>query len=147
MKKLLLLLAVVTLFASCGDVYEYRKVLYVKKQTLKSNGVSNAKYRYVIGNRSGDIVVYSNNEYKVGKPIYFYQQMNVTLDRRDICSLLRGTDPFFSVMNDPIVIALGNWTGGFNERWNWNSLSSIEASKYSDEQLFKTYELCKKSWR
>lgn len=59
--------------------------------------------------------------------------MKVELDRKDIISLLRGTNTHYSVMNK-IPEELGSYVGGFVERWEWNYMD--ENVPYSDEYLF-----------
>lgn len=68
--------------------------------------------------------------------------MEFELDRKDVISLLKGTEPNYDVM-DKIPRDLGRYYGGFKDEWRWNSFIS---DKYSDEELLDFYLICKKSW-
>ena len=70
--------------------------------------------------------------------------MELYLDRKDIISLLRGTKPNYSVMNN-IPKELGSYTGGFVNDWSWNNIN--ENVPYTDEQLYDLYLMCKNSWK
>ena len=70
--------------------------------------------------------------------------MTVSLDRKDIISLLKGTSPYYSVM-DKIPKDLGSYVGGFKDEWHWNSIS--ENAPYTDEYLYELYLMCKNSWK
>lgn len=67
--------------------------------------------------------------------------MKVELDRKDIISLLIGTQPSYSVM-DKIPKELGSYFGGFVDEWKWNI--SLD-TPYTDEYLYNLYLMCKKS--
>ena len=69
--------------------------------------------------------------------------MIVDLDRKDIISLLTGSQPNYSVI-DKIPEEFGYYVGGFNI-WRWNNIS--ENVSYSDEQLYDLYLMCKNSWK
>ena len=69
--------------------------------------------------------------------------MIVDLDRKDIISLLTGSQPNYSVI-DKIPEEFGYYVGGFNI-WRWNDIS--ENGSYSDEQLYDLYLMCKNSWK
>lgn len=69
--------------------------------------------------------------------------MNFELDRKDVISLLKGTEPHYSVM-DKIPNDLGSYFGGFKDEWQWNN--NIP-EKYSDEELLDLYLICKQSWK
>ena len=69
--------------------------------------------------------------------------MIVDLDRKDIISLLTGSQPNYSVI-DKIPEEFGYYVGGFNI-WRWNDIS--ENVSYSDEQLYDLYLMCKNSWK
>jgi hypothetical protein len=70
--------------------------------------------------------------------------MKVDLDRKDIISLLKGSKPYYSVMNK-IPKELGSYTGGFVDDWRWNNIN--ENVSYTDEQLYDLYLMCKNSWK
>lgn len=68
--------------------------------------------------------------------------MKVDLDRKDIIALLKGTMPNYNVM-DNIPEDLGRYVGGFVDTWKWEYLIP---DKYTDEELFNFYLMCKHSW-
>ena len=70
--------------------------------------------------------------------------MIVDLDRKDIISLLTGSQPNYNVM-DKIPEELGYYVGGFVNDWRWNDIS--ENVSYSDEQLYDLDLMCKNSWK
>ena len=65
--------------------------------------------------------------------------MKVELDKRDIIHLLRGIEPSYDTMGLIEDMELGSYTGGFVDRFNWNSVTSVCWDKYSDEKLFELY--------
>jgi len=65
--------------------------------------------------------------------------MKVELDKRDIIHLLRGIEPSYDTMGLIEDMKLGSYTGGFVDRFNWNSVTSVCWDKYSDEKLFELY--------
>lgn len=69
--------------------------------------------------------------------------MTVNLDRQDIISLLKGTKPYYPVM-DKIPKELGSYIGGFTNDWEWNNFDKNVT--YTDEQLYELYLMCKNSW-
>ena len=69
--------------------------------------------------------------------------MIVDLDRKDIISLLTGSQPNYSVI-DKTPEEFGYYVDGFNI-WRWNDIS--ENVSYSDEQLYDLYLMCKNSWK
>lgn len=68
--------------------------------------------------------------------------MEFELDRKDIISLLKGTEPNYDVMGK-IPCDLGCYYGGFKDEWHWHHHIP---EKYSDEELLDFYLICKKSW-
>ena len=70
--------------------------------------------------------------------------MIVKLDRKDIASLLKGSKPYYSVMNK-IPKELGSYVGGFVDDWKWNNF--IEDTEYTDDYLYDLYLMCKNSWK
>ena len=69
--------------------------------------------------------------------------MKVELDRKDIIALLKGTEPYYPIM-EKIPKDLGYFVGGFADKWYWNNFS--EDCKYTDEYLYNLYLMCKNSW-
>lgn len=68
--------------------------------------------------------------------------MIADLDRKDIISLMKGTTPNYDVMSK-IPKDLGDYIGGFSERWEW---AYCVSDKYTDRELFNIYLMCKNSW-
>ena len=70
--------------------------------------------------------------------------MIVDLDRKDIISLLTGSEPNYIVI-DKIQKEFGSYIGGLVNDWQWNNIS--ENVPYTDEQLYDLYLMCKNSWK
>ena len=71
--------------------------------------------------------------------------MKVELNRQDIIAMLKGTCPNFTVMNS-IPEELGYFGGnGFDPQWHWNNFSTNV--KYTDQELYEMYIMCRDSWR
>lgn len=68
--------------------------------------------------------------------------MNVTLDREDLISLIKGTTPGYLIMDDPLIKVCGNYVGGMADRQYWNG--SFDPN-ITEEQLLNMYMMCKKS--
>jgi hypothetical protein len=70
--------------------------------------------------------------------------MMTDLKREDLVSLVKGIQPYYTVMGNELVSKSGVYTGGFHDKWDWNY-------KFEDgltnEQLWNLYILCKESWR
>lgn len=69
--------------------------------------------------------------------------MEVTLSRKDLINLIKGTTPYYSVQGDPIVSASGYFTGGFHDKWTWSGFSDT----LTEKELWNTYILCRDSWK
>ena len=67
--------------------------------------------------------------------------MKKNLDKKDLISLVKGTSPHPSIMNDDLLMFCGQFTGFPNEKWEWGSLR-----KLSEETLWNIYDMCKRSW-
>jgi hypothetical protein len=70
--------------------------------------------------------------------------MKIELTKEVAIALLKSVKPYYSVMNQ-IPKELGNYVGGFVDDWKWNNIS-IDI-KYTAEELYAYYELCKNSWK
>lgn len=68
----------------------------------------------------------------------------VHLDRKDLLSLVKGTDPYYSVFEHPLVQENGDYTGGFVDKWSWNH---PRLNALSNEKLVELYYICKNSWQ
>jgi hypothetical protein len=69
--------------------------------------------------------------------------MQVDLDREDLENLLKGSNPYFTVMGDKIINRCGYYKGGFHDEWVWTSIPK----DITDEEIYKAYQLCKNSWK
>ena len=67
----------------------------------------------------------------------------VHLDRKDLMSLVRGTDPYYSVFEHPLVKDNGDYVGGFVDKWAW---CYPKLNTLSNEELVELYYVCKNSW-
>lgn len=65
--------------------------------------------------------------------------MEAELSKRDIIHLLRGVEPTYETMRIVEDMELGNYTGGFEDRFDWNYVSSKSWNKYSEEELLELY--------
>ena len=68
--------------------------------------------------------------------------MKLDLDRRDIISLLRGTEPDLRDLGK-IPDDLGHYVGGFDDRWYWYANFMINNTDHTNEELYQIYLLCK----
>lgn len=66
--------------------------------------------------------------------------MLVEMDKGMLASLVRGMDPAYEIMDDPLIKPKGYYSGGHSDRWNWNY--GLEAD-YTEENLWATYQLLK----
>lgn len=66
--------------------------------------------------------------------------MIIELDREDLKTLVRGSDPGYTYLNEFEKAGYGSYTGGFVERWDWNYYG---LEKCSDEELYEIYKKCK----
>lgn len=70
--------------------------------------------------------------------------MHMELDKADLVSLVRGTDPNYSAMDHPLVKQYGRYWGGFRDEWDWDT---DRLKKCTEEQLLDIYRICKDSWK
>jgi hypothetical protein len=64
--------------------------------------------------------------------------MTIELDRDDLMTLVRGSDPGYTYITEFEKAGYGSYTGGFVERWDWNNLE-----KFTEEELYEIYKKCK----
>lgn len=69
--------------------------------------------------------------------------MQLNLNKDDLISLVRGSEPSFSIMNHSLIAALGEYHGQYDQ-WAWNRYKLEERS---EEELYAVYQLCKSSWK
>lgn len=65
--------------------------------------------------------------------------MLVEMDKRMLSSLIRGCDPAYEIMGHPLIKSKGYYSGGHNDKWNWNN----SFGDCTEEQLWETYQLLK----
>lgn len=66
--------------------------------------------------------------------------MQVELSKNDIIRLVRGIEPSFDTMGLVEDMCLGSYTGGFEDRFDWNHTTSKCWDKYSEKELFGLYK-------
>ena len=66
--------------------------------------------------------------------------MLIDVDKEMLASLVRGMDPAYEIMEDPLIKFKGYYCGGHSDRWIWNH--GFENS-CTEENLWATYELLK----
>ena len=66
--------------------------------------------------------------------------MKKNLDKTDLISLVKGTTPDYSIMDDDLIKFCGQMVGAPNEKWQWGSLRRL-----SEETLWDVYCMCKES--
>lgn len=69
--------------------------------------------------------------------------MIIDLDKKDLISLAKGSTPHYNIMEIPDIASQGSFTGGFVDKWSWNS-NAFES--YTKELTYAIYLLCKNSW-
>ncbi|MEK5166237.1 hypothetical protein NYE69_28430 [Paenibacillus sp. FSL R5-0527] len=70
--------------------------------------------------------------------------MQMDLDKDDLVSLVRGTSPWYSAMDHPLVQRYGEYYGGHKEGWAWHT---ERLKGCSEEELLYIYQICKDSWK
>ena len=68
--------------------------------------------------------------------------IQVQMDKEDILSLVMGTDPDYSKINDFEKRNLGRFSGSY-DRWTWNNHS---LDKLTETELYDLYRETKDSW-
>lgn len=70
--------------------------------------------------------------------------MHLELDKDDLVSLVKGTSPYYTAMDHPLIQRYGHHSGGHLDSWTWvtNSLRGC-----TEEQLLEIYKICKSSWK
>lgn len=67
--------------------------------------------------------------------------MEVNLDKKALISLVSGENPYYSIFENDLVKDCGWYSE--NRGWTWYS---HELEKYTEEQLYELYLLCRNSW-
>lgn len=68
--------------------------------------------------------------------------MKLDLDKDDLISLVKGSNPGYSVMEHPLVEKHGRFNASYGN-WSWHSFS---LEKCTEQELFEIYKICKGSW-
>jgi len=66
--------------------------------------------------------------------------MDLSLEKEDLINLVMGTSPSYEAIGNPIVDKSGHYTGGFHDKWTWDS---YKLEKFTEEELFDIYLTCK----
>lgn len=69
--------------------------------------------------------------------------MKLDLDKADLISLVKGTDPNLNVMEHPKIRS----RGGYREpegRWDWDYNVFKDCA---EEEIWAVYQICKNSWK
>lgn len=69
--------------------------------------------------------------------------MTVTLDKFDLITLVMGSYAPFNKMEEWTAKDYGNYTGGHEDKWDWNRGPLLTAS---NEELWAIYLECKTYW-
>lgn len=67
--------------------------------------------------------------------------MKVELTREDLKSLVRGTSPYYSAFDHPLVKKAGHRFAEQYSRTSWDKLDDL-----TDQELMNLYNICKDSW-
>lgn len=65
--------------------------------------------------------------------------MLVEMNKGMLVALIKGCDPAYEIMEHPLIKSKGYYSGGHNDRWNWN----YSFDDCTEEQLWETYQLLK----
>lgn len=68
--------------------------------------------------------------------------MIIDLDKRALVSLVRGTEPYITAFDNPLVKKCSKWIAGFVDEWQWGNLHNL-----TEEKLYELYKICEKSWK
>lgn len=63
--------------------------------------------------------------------------MLVEMNKGMLTALIKGCDPAYEIMDHPMIKSKGYYSGGHNDRWNWN----YSFGDCTEEQLWETYQL------
>lgn len=74
------------------------------------------------------------------------EYLNVRLERKDVINLIRSTYPPYEDIEMLENLKLGFYSGGFNDKWTWETSTSKGWDNYDINKLFSIYILYKK-WK
>ncbi len=67
--------------------------------------------------------------------------MKVELNRKSLEALVKGSEPYYSQFDNPLVKKAGHSYSDQYGRTSWDSLS-----KLTDEELYQLHLICRDSW-
>ena len=67
--------------------------------------------------------------------------MIIDLDKEALKTLVKGTSPAYSLLDNDLIKTLGYYND--NTGWRWNEKLDI----LSEDSLWNLYIMCKKSWK
>jgi hypothetical protein len=67
--------------------------------------------------------------------------MNIELDRKGLEILVKGSTPYYTQFNHPLVVKAGHHYAEQYGNTTWSNLESLK-----DEELYKLYLICRNSW-
>lgn len=70
-------------------------------------------------------------------------KLMVLLDKKDILTLVRGSQPNYTEYENPILSEIGQHFEGLGDSWVWHH---PRLNRLSFEELVKVYYICKDSW-
>lgn len=66
---------------------------------------------------------------------------NITKDM--LVSMVKGSDPYYTAFEHPLIKRAGYWTGGHVDKWSWRDL---ELKDMTENELAELYTICRDSW-
>jgi hypothetical protein len=66
--------------------------------------------------------------------------ITLELDKKDLISLVKGKDPGYDLLNHPLVKSGGYFTGGFVDKWTWET---DKLKQMSEKDLTTLYFMLK----
>ena len=69
--------------------------------------------------------------------------MIIELDKKDLAALVSGTLPPYEMMWELSRQQLGDYTGGFSDKWDWKK---YRLEMLTEEQLYDIYLRIKQHW-
>ena len=62
------------------------------------------------------------------------------MNKELLINAINGTTPSYTAMDHPLIKPLGDYSGGFNDRWYWNN--SVLKTK-TEQELIEIYTIIK----
>jgi len=67
--------------------------------------------------------------------------MTLELNKDELVTLVKGLEPSYILMNKYSKMGLGDYIGGFVDRWTWDKYGLQELT---EEELYNIFQECKK---